>query len=123
MYGISGVSSDFRDLAAAANEGNERAQLALDMFMYQTKSYIASYAAAMGGADAVVFTAGVGENSPAVREGCIEGMEFMGFKMDKEKNNVRGTVDISAADSKTKILVIPTNEELMIAKDTAELVK
>lgn len=123
VYGISGVSSDFRDLAAAANEGNERAQLALDMFMYQTKSYIASYAAAMGGADAVVFTAGVGENSPAVREGCIEGMEFMGFKMDKEKNNVRGTVDISAADSKTKILVIPTNEELMIAKDTAELVK
>ena len=123
VYGISGVSSDFRDLAAAANEGNERAQLALDMFMYQTKSYIASYAAAMGGADAVVFTAGVGENSPAVREGCIEGMEFMGFKMDKEKNNVRGTVDISAADSNTKILVIPTNEELMIAKDTAELVK
>ena len=123
VFGISGVSSDFRDLSAAAEKGNDRAQLALDMFMYQTKSYIASYAAAMGGVDAIVFTAGVGENSPSVREGCVEGMEFMGIKMDTAKNAVRGTVDVSAADSKTKILVIPTNEELMIAKDTAELVK
>ncbi|MBQ3054166.1 MAG: acetate kinase [Clostridia bacterium] len=123
VYGISGVSSDFRDLATAADEGNARAQLALDMFMYQTKSYIASYAAAMGGVDAIVFTAGVGENSPDVREGAIEGMEFMGIKMDKEKNKVRGTVDITAPESKTKVLVIPTNEELMIAKDTKDLVK
>ncbi len=123
VAGISGVSSDFRDLDKAAAEGNERARLALDMFMYQTKAYIASYAAALGGVDAIVFTAGVGENSPEVREGAVKGMEFMGIKMDTEKNKIRGTVDISAADSKTKILVIPTNEELMIAKDTAELVK
>ena len=123
VAGISGVSSDFRDLDKAAAEGNSRARLALDMFMYQTKAYIASYAAALGGVDAIVFTAGVGENSPEVREGVVKGMEFMGIKMDTEKNKVRGTVDVSAADSKTKILVIPTNEELMIAKDTAELVK
>ena len=123
VAGISGVSSDFRDLDKAAAEGNERARLALDMFMYQTKAYIASYAAALGGVDAIVFTAGVGENSPEVREGAVKGMEFMGIKMDTEKNKIRGTVDVSAADSKTKILVIPTNEELMIAKDTAELVK
>ncbi len=123
VYGISGVSSDFRDLDDAAEKGNERAQLALDMFRYQTKSYIASYAAAMGGVDAIVFTAGVGENSPEVREAAIEGMEFMGIKMDKDKNKIRGTVDITATDSKTKVLVIPTNEELMIAKDTLALVK
>lgn len=123
VAGISGVSSDFRDLDKAAAEGNERARLALDMFMYQTKAYVASYAAALGGVDAIVFTAGVGENSPEVREGVVKGMEFMGIKMDTEKNKIRGTVDVSAADSKTKILVIPTNEELMIAKDTAELVK
>ena len=123
VAGISGVSSDFRDLDKAAAEGNERARLALDMFMYQTKAYVASYAAALGGVDAIVFTAGVGENSPEVREGVVKGMEFMGIKMDTEKNKVRGTVDVTAADSKTKILVIPTNEELMIAKDTAELVK
>ncbi len=123
VAGISGVSSDFRDLDKAAAEGNERARLALDMFMYQTKAYVASYAAALGGVDAIVFTAGVGENSPEVREGVVKGMEFMGIKMDTEKNKVRGTVDVTAADSNTKILVIPTNEELMIAKDTAELVK
>ncbi len=123
VAGISGVSSDFRDLDAAASEGNARAQLALDMFMYQTKSYIASYAAALGGVDAIVFTAGVGENSPKVREGCLEGMAFMGIEMDPAKNAVRGTVDITAENSKTKVLVIPTNEELMIAKDTLELIK
>lgn len=123
VAGISGVSSDFRDLDAAAAEGNARAQLALDMFMYQTKSYIASYAAALGGVDAIVFTAGVGENSPKVREGCLEGMAFMGIEMDASKNAVRGTVDITAENSKTKVLVIPTNEELMIAKDTLELIK
>jgi len=123
VAGISGVSSDFRDLAAAAEEGNERAQLALDMFTYQTKSYIASYAAAMGGVDAIVFTAGIGENSPNVRKDCIVDMEFMGIKMDEAKNSVRGTVDVTADGFNTKILVIPTNEELMIAKDTAELVK
>ena len=123
VAGISGVGSDFRDLAAAADEGNERAQLALDMFTYQTKSYIASYAAAMGGVDAIVFTAGIGENSPNVRKDCIADMEFMGIKMDEAKNAVRGTVDVTAEGFNTKILVIPTNEELMIAKDTAELVK
>ncbi len=123
VAGISGVGSDFRDLTAAAAEGNERAQLALDMFTYQTKSYIASYAAAMGGVDAIVFTAGIGENSPNVRKDCIADMEFMGIKMDEAKNAVRGTVDVTAEGFNTKILVIPTNEELMIAKDTAELVK
>ncbi len=123
VAGISGVSSDFRDLDAAAEAGNERAQLALDMFKYQTRSYIASYAAVLGGVDAIVFTAGVGENSPAVREGAIEGMEFMGIAMDKAKNAVRGTIDITAENSKTRVLVIPTNEELMIAKDTLELIE
>ncbi|MDP4118756.1 MAG: acetate kinase [Bacillota bacterium] len=122
VYGISGVSSDFRDLAVAASEGNKRAQLALDMFTYQTKSYIAAYAAAMGGVDAIVFTAGIGENSPSIREAAVEDMEFMGIKIDKDKNQIRGTVDVTAPDSKTKILVIPTNEELMIAKDTLQLI-
>ncbi len=124
VLGISGVSSDFRDLEAAAKEGNHRAQLALDVFEYQVRKFIGSYAAAMGGVDAIVFTAGVGENSASMRQNIVAGLEYMGVKMDPEANNVRGkeTV-ISAADSKVKILLIPTDEELMIAQDTAELVK
>ncbi len=124
VLGISGVSSDFRDLEAAAKEGNHRAQLALDVFEYQVRKFIGSYAAAMGGMDAIVFTAGVGENSASMRQNIVAGLEYMGVKMDPEANNVRGkeTV-ISAADSKVKILLIPTDEELMIAQDTAELVK
>jgi len=123
VQGVSGVSSDFRDLENAYAEGNERAGLAVDMFNYGVKKLIGSYAAAMGGVDAIIFTAGVGENSASQRLDIASNLEFMGVKMDAEANNVRGkeTV-ISAADSKVKVLLIPTNEELMIAKDTAALV-
>ncbi len=122
VFGISGVSSDFRDIEQAADEGNERAKLALDKFDMRVKKYIAAYAAVMGGVDAIVFTAGLGENSPVNREKICEGLEFMGVKLDREKNNIRGKETIvSTDDSKVKVLVIPTNEELMIAKDTVEL--
>ena len=123
VQGVSGVSSDFRDLSAAAEQGNERAKLALDMFAYQVKKYVGAYAAAMGGLDALVFTAGVGENDADTRAAVTEGLEFLGVKIDADKNNTRGTVDISAADAKVKTLVIPTNEELMIAIDTKRLVE
>ncbi len=123
VQGISGVSSDFRDLAAASEEGNERAKLALDMFTYQVKKFVGAYAAAMGGVDAVVFTAGVGENDAATREAVTEGLGFMGIKIDKEKNASRGTVDITADGATVKTLVIPTNEELMIAIDTKNIVE
>jgi len=124
VLGISGVSSDFRDLDAAAREGNERAQLALDKFAYEVKKDIGAYAAAMGGVDAIVFTAGVGENDCKMRETLCSGLEYMGVKIDAEKNKTRGKeADISAADSRVKIFVIPTNEELMIAMDTERLVK
>ena len=124
VEGISGVSSDFRDLETAANEGNDRAQLALDVFAYSVKKLIGSYAAAMGGVDAVIFTAGVGENDPGTRAKAVAGLEFMGIQIDPEKNNVRGKeVDVAAAGSRARVLVIPTNEELMIAQDTAALAK
>ena len=124
VLGISGVSSDFRDIENAAKEGNERAQLALDKFNIRVKKYIASYAAVMGGADAIVFTAGLGENSASNREEICKGLEFMGVKIDPDKNNVRGKeVIVSTEDSKVKVMVIPTNEELMIARDTQELLK
>ena len=122
VLGISGVSSDFRDIEAAAAEGNERAQLALDKFVYEVKKYIGAYATTMGGVDAIVFTAGVGENSADMRQKICADLEYMGVKMDPEKNKVRGKeADVSAADSKVKIFIIPTNEELMIAMDTAAL--
>ncbi|MBR2491326.1 MAG: acetate kinase [Ruminiclostridium sp.] len=124
MLGVSGVSSDFRDLEVAAAEGNERAQLALDIFAYKVTKRIGSAAAAMGGVDAVVFTAGVGENSATMRAKIMEGLEFLGFKMDPEKNNVRGKERIISTDDSTNaILLVPTNEELMIALDTARLVR
>lgn len=124
VLGISGVSSDFRDLDEAAANGNERARLALDKFIYEVRKFIGAYATAMGGVDAIVFTAGIGENSTDLRAEICSGLEFMGVKMDTEKNKVRGKeTDVSAADSKVKIFVIPTNEELMIAKDTEEIVK
>ena len=124
VFGISGISSDFRDLSAAASEGNERAQLALDMFTYSVKKRIGSGSAAMGGVDAVVFTAGIGENDADTRAQIVEGLEFMGIKIDAEKNKVRGeAMDISAADATVKTLVIPTNEELMIALDTVRLIE
>ncbi|MCI8473757.1 MAG: acetate kinase [Oscillospiraceae bacterium] len=123
VLGISGVSSDFRDICAAADEGNHRAQLALDVFYYSVKKYIGAYAAAMGGVDAIVFTAGVGENDAAARMAIASGLEYMGVKMDEDANNIRGKeAVISAPDSKVQVLLIPTNEELMIAMDTAEIV-
>lgn len=122
VAGVSGVSSDFRDLTAAADEGNERAKLALDMFAYQVKKFIGAYAAAMGGIDAVVFTAGVGENDNETRKAIVSGLEFLGIKIDDAKNNTRGTVDITADGATVKTLVIPTDEEMMIAIDTEKLV-
>ena len=123
VLGISGVGSDFRDLEKAAKEGNERAQLALDKFAYAVRKYIGSYAAAMGGVDIITFTAGLGENGPDMRESICRGLEFLGVRVDHEKNQVRGKeTDISAADSTVKVYVIPTNEELMIARDTLALV-
>lgn len=122
VYGISGVSSDFRDLTEAAENGNDRAQLALDMFSYGVKKYIGSYAAAMGGIDAIVFTAGVGEHDAATRAAIVDGLEFMGIKIDAAKND-DNAIDISADDATVKTLVIPTNEELMIAMETYKLVK
>ena len=124
VMGVSGVSSDFRDLEEAFEQGNERAGLAVDMFNYGVKKLIGAYAAAMGGVDAIIFTAGVGENSASQRMAIASGLEFMGVKMDEDANNVRGEERvISATDSKVKVLLIPTNEELMIAMDTAEIVK
>ena len=123
VLGISGVGSDFRDLEKAAKEGNERAQLALDKFAYEVRKYIGSYAAAMGGVDIITFTAGLGENGPDMRESICRGLEFLGVRVDHEKNQVRGKeTDISATDSTVKVYVIPTNEELMIARDTLALV-
>ena len=124
VLGISGVSSDFRDLESAANEGNARAKLALDKFFYEVRKSIGAYTAAMGGVDAIVFTGGIGENGIGNRAAICAGLEYLGAKIDPEKNKTRGVeAEISTDDSKVKIFVIPTNEELMIAKDTAELSK
>ncbi len=125
MLGISGVSSDFRDLAEAANNGNDRARLALDMFAYSTKKYVGAYSAAMGGIDCLVFTAGIGENDSAIRAKVTEGLEYLGIQIDAEENKKRtGEIhDITAKGAKVKVLVIPTNEELVIARDTAKLSK
>ncbi len=123
MLGISGISSDFRDLEKAAEEGNERAKLAIDIFCYKTHKRIGSAAAAMNGIDVLIFTAGVGENSPELREKIVSGLDFMGIKLDHTKNLVRGEEAIvSTDDSRVKVLVIPTNEELVIAQDTARIV-
>jgi len=119
VAGISGVSSDFRDLEAASEQGNRRAELALQMFEYQCRKFIGAYAAAMGGVDVVVFTAGIGENTSRIRKNVTEGLEFMGLKLDPSKNDVRGKERIiSSADSKSVIMVVPTNEELAIATET-----
>lgn len=124
ILGMSCISSDFRDVENAANEGNELAQVALAAFAKRVKKYIGSYMAEMGGVDAIVFTAGLGENSVSMREDICQGLEGLGIVIDKEKNNVRGKETVvSADDSKVKILVIPTNEELVIARDTAALAK
>ncbi len=125
FQGISGISSDARDLEKAASEGNERAQLTLDKVMYQIKKYVGAYAAAMGGLDAVIFTGGIGENSAPTRAGVCKDMEFLGLKITDELNNSasRHECKFSTEDSKVEAWVIPTNEELLIARDTLALVK
>ena len=121
VLGISGVSSDFRDLEAAANEGNEKAQLALNMFIYRIKKYIGAFAAALGGVDVIAFAGGIGENDGYIRFECLKGLDFLNVCIDDEANKGRGELDITGADSKVKVLVIPTNEELMIARETKAL--
>lgn len=125
VLGITGISSDMREIDNAIAAGNERAKLALDMYNYRIKKYVGAYAAAMGGCDIIVFTAGVGENQSEMREAVCENMEYMGVKIDKEKNKgIRGVeAVISAPDSKVTVCVIPTDEELMIATDTMNLLK
>lgn len=124
VYGMTGISSDFRDIEDAAAQNNELAQVALESYAKKVKKYIGSYVAEMNGVDAVVFTAGVGENGIGMRADIMANMDFLGMKLDEEANKVRGKERvISTEDSKVKILLIPTNEELMIARDTLELVK
>ena len=125
VLGISGVSSDMRDVEEAAKNGHERAQLALKMYFYRIKKYIGAYAAALGGVDAIAFTAGIGENSYDMREESCAGLEFLGIKIDKEKNaTIRGKEAlISTPDSRVQVWVVPTDEEIVIARDTMELVK
>ena len=124
VLGISGVSSDFRDLDKASNEGNERAKLAVEVFSYRTAKYIGSYIAAMNGVDAIVFTAGLGENNIVVREQILDHFGYMGITLDKEANQIRGEEKIiSTPDSKVTVAVIPTNEELAIAHETVALLK
>jgi len=123
--GVTGISSDMREIDAAIEQGNELAKTALDMYNYRIKKYVGAYAAAMGGCDILVFTAGVGENQYQMREAVCDNMEYMGIKLDVELNKtVRGmeTV-ISTPDSKVKVVVVPTDEELMIASDTMNLLK
>jgi len=122
LLGISGVSSDMRDLESAAASGNNRAQLALDMFAYRVKKYIGSYAAALGGVDIIVFTGGIGENDPVTRNKILSNLEYMGIQIDSDKAGVRGEETIiSSSDSRVKVLVVPTDEELVIARDTFEI--
>lgn len=124
FLGISGISSDARDIEAAMEQGNERAKLAYDMLCYQIKKFIGSYSAAMGGLDAIVFTAGIGEHTPYIRKGALEGLEFLGVELDEERNNFGHSdvpVKISKDGSKVSVYMIPTNEELVIAQDTEAL--
>ena len=123
LYGVSGLSNDMRELLAAEADGNPRAKLAIDMFCYRIAKYIGAYAAAMGGMDAVIFTGGIGENAPAIRERSLRGLGFLGLEIDAARNEaVRGRAgEISTAGSKVKALVIPTNEELLIARDTVRV--
>lgn len=123
VLGLSGVSSDFRDIEEAADKGNQRAQLALDVYIYNVKKYIGAYAAAMNGVDAIVFTAGLGENDKVTRAKVIEGVSFLGVNIDPQLNDVRGELRIiSSKESKVAAILAPTNEELMIAKETEELI-
>ena len=124
MLGVTGVSSDMREIEEKADEGNKRAILGLEMYAYRAKKYIGSYAAALGGVDILIFTGGIGENAVDIRKNICEGLEFAGIVLDKEKNNTRGKEKIiSSEKSKTKIIIIPTNEELVIAQDTYEIIQ
>ncbi len=125
LQGVSGISSDMREVVNAANDGNERAQLAFEMYAYRIRKYIGSYAAAMGGVDIILFTGGVGENQQDVRRIACEGLEFMGIKLDSGMNNKTHGEEavISSDDSRVKVAVIPTDEELMIAQDTVDILK
>lgn len=124
LYGISGVSNDMRELLEAETKGHERAKLAIDMFCYRLRKYVAAFAGAMGGVDAVIFTGGIGENAPAVRERALAGLEYMGLRLDPAKNAaaVGREADVSAEGAGVRTLVIPTNEELIIARDTVRLI-
>ncbi|RJE90087.1 acetate kinase [Paenibacillus sp. 1011MAR3C5] len=125
MLAISGISSDMREVTEAMHDGDKNAKLAFDMYTYRLRKYIGAYAAAMNGIDVLLFTAGVGENAPDVREAVCEGITFLGIKLDKEKNRLRSKEarEISTPDSRVKVLVVPTNEELLIARDTNSIVK
>lgn len=124
VLGVSGLSNDFRDLDEAAGQGNERAELALDVFAYKIRKVIGEYLAVLNGADAIVFTAGIGENSASIRKRILSGLDNLGIKIDEEKNKIRGQeIDISTPESKIRVLVIPTNEELTIARDTKNIVE
>jgi acetate kinase len=125
LFGISGVSNDMAELLKAEASGHERARLAVEMFCYRVKKYVAAYAGVMGGADALIFTGGIGENAAPVRERCVKGLEFMGIRLDAERNAAAAGLEgeISPPDSPVKVLVIPTNEELIIARDTLRLVE
>ena len=123
VHGLSGISSDFRDLAAGAEAGNKQAQIAIEVFAYRVAKYVGSYVAAMNGVDAITFTAGIGENDGSIREKVCSYLGYLGITIDKEANSKRGEeIVISTADSKVKVLVIPTNEELAIARETVALV-
>ena len=123
LLGVSGISNDMRDIESASEAGNDRARLAIDIFCYRARKYIGAYAAAMGGLDAIVFTAGIGEHSPSVRAAICDGLEFLGLKIDPRKNQeCAGQSDLSAGDDGPRILVIPTNEELAIARETVRVV-
>jgi acetate kinase len=122
MLGISGISSDMRDIEDASENGNKRAQIALDIYAYRVKKYIGAYVAAIGGVDVIVFTGGIGENDKTTRRKILTGLEFLGIQYDEEKNNIRSKEAIlTTPDSKVKVLVVPTNEELVIALDTYKL--
>ena len=124
MLGISGVSNDNRDIAAAAESGNERAKLAIEMQRYQITKFVGSYIAALGGVDVIVFTGGIGENDPELRSEVCSHFNFMGVTIDEAKNKVRGEeIKISGEDSKVSVYIIPTNEELAIARDTLKLIQ
>jgi len=123
LLGVSGISGDMREIEAAVNSGNERAKIAFDIYEYRIRKYIGAYAVALDGVDAIVFTAGIGENSPFLRQRVCEGLGFLGVAIDPEKNDSKGKeVDITGEGSKVRVLIIPTNEELVIARDTLEIV-